>query len=128
MLKDLAISIYPQLLHSQLNATLLCFQRVLKDLVKEKLPAIHAQLETHQVDLSLFTFNWFLTVFVDNIPTETFLRIWDSFLYEGSKVSMIYSVVARYVEFSIMTNFGCHSKSAYIYKCMFKVINYDPTL
>ncbi|XP_052776257.1 TBC1 domain family member 2B-like [Mya arenaria] len=61
-------------------------QRVLKDLVREKLPMVHQKLEAHKVDLSLFTFNWFLTVFVDNIPTEMFLRIWDSFLYEGSKV------------------------------------------
>ncbi|XP_052274316.1 TBC1 domain family member 2B-like isoform X2 [Dreissena polymorpha] len=61
-------------------------QRVLKDLVKDKLPSVHQKLEANQVDLSLFTFNWFLTVFVDNIPTEMFLRIWDTFLYEGSKV------------------------------------------
>jgi len=61
---------------------------VLKDLVKDKLPNVHQKLETHQVDLSLFTFNWFLTIFVDNIPTEMFLRIWDTFLYEGSKVGI----------------------------------------
>ena len=38
------------------------------------------------MDISLFTFNWFLTIFVDNIPVETYLRIWDTFLYEGNKV------------------------------------------
>lgn len=43
-------------------------------------------LEKESIDLSLFTFNWFLTLFVDNVPPETFLRIWDTFLYEGSKV------------------------------------------
>ncbi|WAR24919.1 TBD2B-like protein [Mya arenaria] len=37
-------------------------QRVLKDLVREKLPMVHQKLEAHKVDLSLFTFNWFLTV------------------------------------------------------------------
>lgn len=61
-------------------------QRVLKDLVQEKLPRLHAYLEKESIDLSLFTFNWFLTLFVDNVPPETFLRIWDTFLYEGSKV------------------------------------------
>ena len=25
-------------------------------------------------------------IFVDNIPTETFLRVWDALLFEGSKV------------------------------------------
>lgn len=61
-------------------------QRVLKDLIQEKLPRVASHLEQYSVDLTLFTFNWFLTVFVDNIPIETFLRIWDAFLFEGSKV------------------------------------------
>ncbi|KAK3800100.1 hypothetical protein RRG08_015066 [Elysia crispata] len=61
-------------------------QRVLKDLVAEKCPRLHAHLELHEIDLSLFTFNWFLTVFVDGIFPELFLTIWDVFLYEGSKV------------------------------------------
>ncbi|XP_060589227.1 TBC1 domain family member 2B-like [Ruditapes philippinarum] len=67
-------------------------QRVLKDLVQHKLPAVHSKLESNQVDLSLFTFNWFLTVFVDNVPTEMFLRIWDTFLYEGSKVLFRFAI------------------------------------
>lgn len=67
-------------------------QRVLKDLVQEKLPRLHAYLEKESIDLSLFTFNWFLTIFVDNVPPETFLRIWDSFLYEGSKVLFRFAV------------------------------------
>ncbi|KAH9366347.1 hypothetical protein HPB48_006201 [Haemaphysalis longicornis] len=61
-------------------------QRVLKDLMAEKLPRLSGHLETNKVDLSLFTFNWFLTVFVDTIPAETYLYIWDVFLYEGNKV------------------------------------------
>lgn len=61
-------------------------QRVLKDLMAEKLPRLSGHLESNKVDLSLFTFNWFLTVFVDTIPAETYLYIWDVFLYEGNKV------------------------------------------
>ena len=26
------------------------------------------------------------SIFVDNIPTETFLRVWDTLLFEGRKV------------------------------------------
>ena len=26
------------------------------------------------------------SIFVDNIPTESFLRVWDTLLFEGSKV------------------------------------------
>ncbi|PRD18672.1 UNVERIFIED_CONTAM: tbc1d2b, partial [Trichonephila clavipes] len=64
-------------------------QKVLKDIMIDKLPRLHAHFEQNNVDLSLFTFNWFLTIFVDNVPVEIYLRIWDVFLYEGSKVCHI---------------------------------------
>ncbi|XP_071135491.1 TBC1 domain family member 2B-like isoform X1 [Mytilus edulis] len=67
-------------------------QRVLKDLLHDKLPRLYNHFEQLDVDISLFTFNWFLTIFIDNIPTGTFLRIWDSFLYEGSKVLFRFAV------------------------------------
>jgi len=88
---------------------------VLKELVAEKRPRIIRHMEQEGVDLSLITFNWFLTAFVDCVPPEvrdgtkithtaaacltkpafrsvrpirpqTFYRIWDSFMYEGAKV------------------------------------------
>jgi hypothetical protein len=40
-------------------------QRVLLDLVQDKMPALHAHLQKLEVNLSLFTLSWFLTVFVD---------------------------------------------------------------
>ncbi|CAH3154885.1 unnamed protein product [Porites evermanni] len=61
-------------------------QRVLKDLLAEKLPRLNNHFETLCVDLSLVSFNWFLTVFVDNFPVQTTLRVWDTFLFEGNKV------------------------------------------
>ncbi|XP_069126518.1 TBC1 domain family member 2B-like [Argopecten irradians] len=67
-------------------------QRVLKDMVQDKLPRLYTHFEAHNVDLSLFTFNWFLTIFVDNIPPETFLRVWDAYLYEGSKMLFRFAV------------------------------------
>ena len=63
-------------------------QEVLKELISEKLPKLSLHLESHGVDAGLFALNWFLCVFVDNIPVRTFLHIWDSFLFEGSKVSV----------------------------------------
>ena len=59
---------------------------MLHDLVQEKLPYTQQHLAAHSVDLTMFTFNWFLTVFVDALPSYVYLRIWDTFLYEGSKV------------------------------------------
>lgn len=61
-------------------------QRVLKDLVEEKLPRLAAHLVQHNVDVTLVTFHWFLVVFVENLPGHVLLPLWDAFLYEGSKV------------------------------------------
>lgn len=59
-------------------------QHVFRDLLAEKLPKVHEVLEKFGIEVSLFS--WFLTCFVDNIPVEVYLRIWDVFLYEGNKV------------------------------------------
>ncbi|XP_053320653.1 TBC1 domain family member 2B [Spea bombifrons] len=61
-------------------------QRVFKDLMSEKLPRLSAHFEQYKVDYTLITFNWFLVVFVDSVVSDIFFRIWDTFLYEGSKV------------------------------------------
>ncbi|XP_074822191.1 TBC1 domain family member 2B [Natator depressus] len=61
-------------------------QRVFKDLMSEKLPRLHAHFEQYKVDYTLITFNWFLVVFVDSVVSDILFKIWDSFLYEGSKV------------------------------------------
>jgi hypothetical protein len=59
-------------------------QYVFRDLLAEKLPRVSEVLEKYGIEISLFS--WFLTCFVDNIPVEVYLRIWDIFLYEGNKV------------------------------------------
>ncbi|EDO34197.1 predicted protein, partial [Nematostella vectensis] len=45
-------------------------QRVLRDLLMEKLPRLYTHFENVRVDLSLITFNWFLTVFIDSFPIQ----------------------------------------------------------
>ncbi|XP_008419179.1 TBC1 domain family member 2A isoform X1 [Poecilia reticulata] len=67
-------------------------QRVLKDFMAEKLPRLAAHLEGHGVDVSLVTFNWFLVVFVESLPSDILLPLWDAFLYEGSKVIFRYAL------------------------------------
>ncbi|CAB3411167.1 unnamed protein product [Caenorhabditis bovis] len=61
-------------------------QKVLRDLVGEKLPKLASHLRALEVDLSLFALSWFLTVFVDVLPHSIYLTIFDVFLYEGNKV------------------------------------------
>lgn len=62
-------------------------QRVLKDFLLEKLPRLAAHFEAHSIDVSLITFTWFLVVFVECLPSDILLPLWDAFLYEGTKVN-----------------------------------------
>ncbi|KAM4733074.1 TBC1 domain family member 2A isoform 2-T2 [Anableps anableps] len=67
-------------------------QRVLKDFMAEKLPRLAAHFEGHGIDVSLITFNWFLVVFVESLPSDILLPVWDAFLYEGTKVIFRYAL------------------------------------
>ena len=67
-------------------------QRVFNDLLSEKLPRLSGYLQKENLDISLITFNWFFTVFVDGFPPDLMFRIWDCFLSEGSKILFRYSL------------------------------------
>ncbi|XP_004600309.2 TBC1 domain family member 2A isoform X2 [Sorex araneus] len=78
-------------------------QRVLQDLLAEKLPRLTAHLAQHRVDLSVITFNWFLVVFADSLISDILLRVWDAFLYEGTKVVFRYALaIFKYNEQEIL--------------------------
>lgn len=80
-------------------------QQVLKDILKEKSPKLIEHLGVCDIDFQLITFNWFHTIYVDNLPVETMLRIWDTFLYEGSKVLFRFAVaIFRYNEEALMAS------------------------
>ena len=61
-------------------------QLVLKELLREKATDLCEHFENCQVDLTSITLNWFLAIYIDNVPFECLLRIWDCFLFEGPKV------------------------------------------
>ncbi|XP_075771111.1 TBC1 domain family member 2A isoform X2 [Pelodiscus sinensis] len=78
-------------------------QRVFKDFLWEKLPRLAAHLERHRIDVSLITFNWFLVAFVDSLASDILLRVWDAFLYEGTKVIFRYALaIFKYNEEAIV--------------------------
>ncbi|XP_036996680.2 TBC1 domain family member 2A isoform X2 [Artibeus jamaicensis] len=78
-------------------------QRVLQDLLSEKLPKLMAHLGQHRVDLSFITLNWFLVVFADSLISSILLQVWDAFLYEGTKVLFRYALaIFKYNEEEIM--------------------------
>ncbi|EDV28607.1 uncharacterized protein TRIADDRAFT_51695 [Trichoplax adhaerens] len=67
-------------------------QRVLQELLTEKLPRLAAHFNQHGIELTYITLQWFLTVYIDNIPIQTVFRIWDCFLYEGDKILFRFAV------------------------------------
>ncbi|NXU48122.1 TBD2A protein, partial [Turnix velox] len=78
-------------------------QRVFKDFLSEKLPRLMAHFEQYRIDVSLITFNWFLVVFVDSLVSDILLRVWDAFLYEGTKVIFRYALaIFKYNEEEIL--------------------------
>ncbi|XP_074809790.1 TBC1 domain family member 2A isoform X2 [Natator depressus] len=78
-------------------------QRVFKDFLSEKLPRLTAHFEHHRIDVSLITFNWFLVAFVDSLVSDILFRVWDAFLYEGTKVIFRYALaIFKYNEEEIL--------------------------
>lgn len=57
---------------------------VVMDYISIKLPNLSNHFRRNNIEISLFA--WFLTIFVDGTPPALFLRLWDSFLFEGDKI------------------------------------------
>nr|XP_054931826.1 growth hormone-regulated TBC protein 1-like isoform X1 [Dermacentor andersoni] len=59
---------------------------VLAELVRQRMPQVHAHLAKHEVSWAIVTTKWFVCLFAEVLPIETVLRVWDSLFLEGSKV------------------------------------------
>lgn len=61
-------------------------QKVYADLVAEKLPRLAAHFERLSFPLAPLTMSWLLCLFVNTLPLETTLVIWDVLMSEGVKI------------------------------------------
>ena len=63
-------------------------QRTLEQLLKQHLPACYEALQSNGVTMELFATQWLLSLYVNALPTETVLRVWDVFFYDGREALM----------------------------------------
>ncbi|KAI5748436.1 hypothetical protein M8J77_025503 [Diaphorina citri] len=61
-------------------------QKVLRSLVASGLPQLEVSLLQHDIELSLITLHWFLTLFASVVHFKILLRIWDLLFLDGSIV------------------------------------------
>ncbi|KAJ2720150.1 hypothetical protein GGI07_004794 [Coemansia sp. Benny D115] len=59
---------------------------VFEALLRERSPRLHAHLSEQGCDALMYATPWFMTVFTLSLPWETALRVWDWFMYRGTKI------------------------------------------
>ncbi|KAK9806629.1 hypothetical protein WJX73_002174 [Symbiochloris irregularis] len=57
-------------------------QLVFKQLVDVQFPTLAVHLEAHMVNVASVSTQWFLCLFVNSLPLETCLRVWDMLFWE----------------------------------------------
>ncbi|QLL32086.1 hypothetical protein HG536_0C02550 [Torulaspora globosa] len=60
-------------------------QKVFESLVEEKMPALWKHIVEHDIQLSVVSLPWFLSLFFTSMPLEYAFRIMDIFFMNGSK-------------------------------------------
>ncbi|KAB7496892.1 Small G protein signaling modulator 3-like protein [Armadillidium nasatum] len=61
-------------------------QKVLSSLVTTYLPGVEGVIKEHDIELSLITLHWFMTLFSSVLHMKILLRVWDLFFLDGSIV------------------------------------------
>ncbi|VVB02689.1 unnamed protein product [Arabis nemorensis] len=69
-------------------------QRVLEELVRERFPKLVHHLDYLGVQVACVTGPWFLSIFINMLPWESVLRVWDVLLFEGNRVMLFRTALA----------------------------------
>ena len=69
-------------------------QAVLRTFVDARFPRVGAALDDAGVPLAAVTGSWFLTLYVNHLPWETALRVWDVLLFERTRRVLFQTALA----------------------------------
>jgi sulfur transfer complex TusBCD TusB component (DsrH family) len=69
-------------------------QKVLRILCEKKFPTLMETLDKFNMPLSAITLNWFLCIFVNRLPWETALRVWDVLLFRRDRTVLFQATLA----------------------------------
>ena len=60
--------------------------KVFKTLMRDRLPKLCNHLQSFNFDLDILVTKWLIVLFVDHLPLDAELAVWDLFLIKGSSV------------------------------------------
>ncbi|XP_057522658.1 GTPase-activating protein GYP2-like isoform X2 [Amaranthus tricolor] len=69
-------------------------QHVFEDLMRERFPKLVNHLDYLGVQVGCVTGPWFLSIFINMLPWESVLRVWDVLLFEGNRVMLFRTALA----------------------------------
>ncbi|XP_008654415.1 ecotropic viral integration site 5 protein homolog isoform X7 [Zea mays] len=69
-------------------------QLVLEEVVRERFPKLAKHMEFLGVQVGWITGPWFLSIFINMLPWESVLRIWDVILFEGNRIMLFRTTLA----------------------------------
>ncbi|KAL3623011.1 hypothetical protein CASFOL_031827 [Castilleja foliolosa] len=69
-------------------------QLVFEDLMRERFPKLVNHLDYLGVEVAWISGPWFLSIFINMLPWESVLRVWDVLLYEGNRVMLFRTALA----------------------------------
>ncbi|KAJ8759904.1 hypothetical protein K2173_010005 [Erythroxylum novogranatense] len=69
-------------------------QLVFEELVRERFPKLVNHLDYLGVQVAWVAGPWFLSIFMNMLPWESVLRVWDVLLYEGNRVMLFRTALA----------------------------------
>ncbi|KAI3447633.1 hypothetical protein Pfo_004298 [Paulownia fortunei] len=69
-------------------------QLVFEDLIRERFPKLVNHLDYLGVEVAWISGPWFLSIFVNMLPWESVLRVWDVLLFEGNRVMLFRTALA----------------------------------